>query len=162
MSPEILTELKSAVRGNLAASSLPDVINCAGIFNPDFAFLFESSTRLPPIYNSFALIPFLLPDLSTTSKSPLLLSLLNFVSPRLNESSEGSIVIEPVPIVNIPVTLASPVTTKSSPKVVAPPTCNLDTVVIPAERSLTPAPATIGPLKVDAVTTPANTAAPEL
>ena len=158
----MFADVNSAFKGSLAGSSLPDVINCAGIFNPDFAFLLESRTRLPPIYNSFALIPFLFPDLSTTSKSPLLLSLLNFVAPRLNESSEGSIITEPVPIVNIPVTLASPVTTKSSPKVVVPPTCRVLTVVIPASRSLVPAPATIGPLKDAAVTTPVNTAAPEL
>ena len=157
----MFADVNSAFKGSLAGSSLPDVINAAGIFNPDFAFLPESRTRLPPIYNSFALIPFLLPDLSNTSKSPPE-SFFNFVSPRLIESSEGSIVIEPVPIVNIPVTLASPVTTKSSPKVVPPPTCNLATVVIPAARSLVPAPATMGPLKDDAVTTPVNTAAPEL
>ena len=161
MLPVMFADVNVGLDGNLALSRVPEVINDAGIFNPDFAFLPESRTRLPPIYNSFALIPFLLPVLSTTSKSPLE-SFFNFVSPRLIESSEGSIVIEPVPIVNIPVTLASPVTTKSSPKVVPPPTCNLATVVIPAARSLVPAPATIGPLKDDAVIIPVNTAAPEL
>ena len=65
----------------------------------------------------------------------------------------GSISIEPVPTVNIPVTLALPVTTKSSPKVVAPPTYAFDTVIIPALTSLVPAPATIGPLNPPAAET---------
>ena len=64
------------------------------------------------------------------------------------------IVTELVPTVNIPVTLALPVTTKSSPQVVPPPTCAFVTVIIPATISLVPAPATIGPLNAVAVITP--------
>ena len=65
------------------------------------------------------------------------------------------IVRDPVPTVNIPVTLAFPVTTKSSVNVVAPPTRKSVKVPIPAVILLTPAPATIGPLKLVAVIIPA-------
>ena len=108
----------------VAAVIIPDVLMETVVPIPTDVSLPSLSSNLISPLSSFLIVTGLSSAPMRISSIPLIL--LAF----------GSRVIDPVPIVKMPVTLASPETTRSSVNVVPTPTCSFGVVTIPAVTSI--------------------------